>query len=127
MDHLIIEDEEHICYLKEGVIYSIFKEEDTIVDLPLITKVINSRLKISGETNRPVLIDASQVKYWTRESKEYGMSKEAARYISATGIVIGSVVLKISINWALQTFKQPHPSKFFTDQDKAFTWLKQFR
>jgi hypothetical protein len=127
MDHpTIIEDEDFKCYLKDGIVFSSFKH-DCIMDLELIKKGIAARIKVSGGIDRPVLIDARGVRYWTRESKEYGMSKEAIVYIKATGIIVNSLVLRISINWALKTFKQDHPSRFFTDEDKAVKWLQQLR
>jgi hypothetical protein len=121
------EDEEFICYLKDGIIFGRFKKHDCVVDLELMKKGIGERIKISGGIDRPVLIDVRRLKYWTREAKEYGMSKEGTLYIKASAILINSVVLRISINWALKTFKHDKPSLFFTDEVKAVRWLEQFR
>jgi hypothetical protein len=121
----LIEDDEHLCYLQDGIIYCLFKKKEFVADLNFVKKAIRSRVLISGGMDRPVLIDSRPVKYWTRDSKEYSLSKEATIHIKASALIVNSDAMRISINWALKTFKQEHPSKLFTREDSALEWLKK--
>ncbi|MFL5728102.1 MAG: hypothetical protein ACJ75J_01330 [Cytophagaceae bacterium] len=121
----IIEDETGKFYLEDGIAHCIFPK-DIVVDLETMKKGVQNRIAISEGVSRPVLIDATGVKYYTWESKEYGhTSPEAELLILSCAIIIDSVPLRISVNWALTFFPPAFPVKLFSDKDKAIAWLKK--
>jgi hypothetical protein len=122
------EDDSGMYYKEDGIVYGIFKGADIVVDLELHRHTISNRLKIADGKSYPTFVDARNVKYWTRDAKQYSMSStEAQAGITALAILINSIPLKISVNWAIKFFPPPFPMRIFTKKEEAIVWLKNFK
>ncbi len=82
--------------------------------------------KISKGKRLPLLIDTKTMKSLSREARVYFASEEAAACASAAGIVVGSPVSKVLGNFYLGLGSPKLPSRLFTSEDEALTWLKGF-
>jgi hypothetical protein len=120
----VIEDETGKFFIEDGIVHCIFPK-DMLVDLEGVKKGIRNRIEISEGQSRPVLLFAHGVKYWTRDAKKYSMTeKEAKLFMSSCAIVVDSLALRISVNWAITFFPSGIPMKAFSDKNKALAWLK---
>jgi hypothetical protein len=121
----IIEDETGKFFIEDGIVHCIFPKNNAIVDLEWMKKGIRNRIGISEGQSRPVLVFAHGVKYWSLEAKKYSMTeKEAKLFISSLAMVVDSLALRISVNWAITFFPSGIPMKAFSDKNKALAWLK---
>lgn len=74
----------------------------------------------------PLLIDASKMRSFSRESRLHFTSDEVANSISACGIIVGTPVSKVLGNFYLGLSNPKLPSRLFTSEDEALAWLKRF-
>jgi hypothetical protein len=123
----MIEAEFGKFYLEDGIVHCIYYQGITI-DLKIVAKAIEHRITVSEGRSYPVLIDVRGVKYWTQDAKKYSMSsKGALNLISASALLVDSLPLKISVNWAIKFFPTEIPMKVFTNKEKALNWLEKYK
>ncbi|HXA01601.1 MAG TPA: hypothetical protein VNW99_06410 [Cytophagaceae bacterium] len=123
---LVIEDESARIWLQDGIIHFQY-EKDIIVDLKTQQKNIADRNKLSAGIPRPVFADATGVKYWTHDAKQYASTDEANRLALAFAILTNSLVAEISVNWMLKVFKPKVPLRLFRNRDAAMAWLETYK
>jgi hypothetical protein len=59
-------------------------------------------------------------------TREKYASPERAKFKKAEAFVVNNLPHRIESNFIKTHFKPPHPVKVFTDEEKAFEWLKTF-
>ena len=123
MEKSRFEDNDVLIELKDGIMYVIFKK-DVIVTKSLSEKIISERIKMSENISYPVLTDGRNLKYWTMESRNNDMKKEAYHLISFTAMVINSKPIRIMLDFAVKYLPMPIESRVFNDFNKAEEWLK---
>lgn len=112
-------------YKKDGIIYCICPSH-TIVDLETLKEGLKRRIELAEGKPHPILIDARDVKYWTLESRKFGLSKEAHQFVSAYVVLLNSAIIRTIVNWALKVFPITIPRRVFTNEEDAIRWLRQF-
>lgn len=82
--------------------------------------------KINQGKRLPLFIDTKRMRSLSREARSYFASEEAAECACAAAIVVGTPVSKVLGNFYLG-LSNPHlPSRLFSSEEKALTWLKEF-
>lgn len=74
----------------------------------------------------PVLVDMRGVRSQTREARQYFDGAEAAKTLSAVALLIGSPVSRVLANFFLRVSAQRIPTRLFTSEADAITWLLGF-
>lgn len=117
----------HEIWVEDGIIHGVYNPDLKIINIDIARQLVNDRLKISQEVVRPVLADTSNVKSVTREAEKYMASDEAMKYLSATAILVHSIVAKLIANIYIRLSRPSIPTQVFVDKKKALNWLKQFK
>jgi len=97
------------------------------LDLETAKKVIESRLEYSNGNTYPLFVDISQVKFSTKEAREYSSHGDALKLVSATALWGASELTKMMANFFLASSKPTIPVKFFSKKSNAIEWLGQFK
>lgn len=79
-----------------------------------------------NELARPILVDITNLKTVSKESRGIYSSKETAKFISAAALLIGNPVSRIIGNFYLGINKTSMPVKMFTHKNEAISWLQTF-
>lgn len=82
--------------------------------------------KVSQGRRRPVLVDAREGRFMDRAARVYYASDEAARFRSASALLVGSTVTRVMASFFLGLNKPTHPVRLFTSEDEALDWLRGF-
>jgi hypothetical protein len=113
-------------YVADGILYVKFLADEL--------KIVETKAHIAAVKARfgehlplPGVIDNGKAKAASKEIRDYFASDEVGSVISASAIVMNSVVTKIAINLFLQFSKPKYPVKLFTEVDKAVEWANQFK
>jgi hypothetical protein len=79
--------------------------------------------KVAGERRRGVLVDMRGLRAQSRQVREYFVSEEVARRMTAVALLIGSPVSRIIGSFFLRMGTHRVPTRMFTDVTDATTWL----
>lgn len=88
---------------------------------------VHAALPLFGGVRRPLLVDLRSLKSQDRDARSYYASPEVTRNTCALGLLVSSRVSMVLANFFLSVTKTSIPSRMFTDEDEAITWLKGFR
>ena len=78
------------------------------------------------EKNRPMLVELTNIKSTSKESRGIYSSPDTASICRAAALLVGNPVSQIMGNFYLGINKPAMPVKMFTDPDKAMEWLETF-
>ena len=112
-------------YIKDGIIHCIWSP-GCVIDLEMMKAGIKKRIEISEGKPYPILVAAKDVKYWTLESRRYGLSKEAHQCAKAYAVLLNSSISTTIVNWALKMFPFALPQRIFTNEQEAILWLQKY-
>ena len=125
MENLLYNTEAAEGYLDDGILKIKFKKKKFDLDTAIAT--VKTRLAASKGISYPVLIDATEVQSITKEARDYFATDEGVSLITASALVLNSVVGKFLGNFFLQINKPKAPLKIFTDEKEAEKWLQKYR
>lgn len=80
----------------------------------------------SGDRTRPLMVDTRAIKSITKEARDHFAMKNRKPGVSAIGVLISSPVSKIIGNFFLGLNKPAVPTRLFTRETEAISWLKKF-
>ncbi len=117
----LFETDEITFKIVEGILIGNWKAES--IDLPLVHKIINYRLKIQDGKSYPLLTNIKSVKESTKAARDYLASKEGCQGVSKAAIIISSPVSKMIANFFILASHPLIPTKMFTNEAEAKRWL----
>ncbi|MGB9128761.1 MAG: hypothetical protein WCB97_03860 [Thiobacillus sp.] len=113
-------------WLGEDGIVRIIHVPGAEVTLEDAKETMAAYLKINQGKRRPLFIDTKTMKSMTRETRQYYSGGEAAEVASAAAIIVGTPVSRVLGNFYIG-LSNPHlPSRLFSSEDEALTWLKGY-
>jgi len=113
-------------WLGEDGIVRIIHVPGAEVTLEDAKETMASYLKINQGKRRPLFIDTKTMKSMTRETRQYYSGVEAAKVASVAAIIVGTPVSRVLGNFYIG-LSNPHlPSRLFSSEDEALTWLKGY-
>jgi len=95
------------------------------VSLDVARAVVESRIYFAKGRSFPLLVDMRGIKSTTREARTY-LATIGCTLVTAGALITGSVFNRTLGNIFLTIDKPLVPSKLFTSEDKARTWLSGF-
>jgi hypothetical protein len=97
---------------------------DTEIELADAKFDFEEAAKLVDYKKLPVLADTSNVSNSSKEVRDFYASKEMAENISAMAVIVSSLSTRIVGNFFINTSKPHFPTKLFTNEAAAITWLK---
>jgi hypothetical protein len=85
---------------------------------------VDATWKIAGERRLPVLVDTRGIRAQSRAARQYFMSEEVGRKVSAVAILIDSPVSRVIGSFFLRVGHHHVPTQVFSDEGSARAWLR---
>lgn len=96
--------------------------EITIMEAKMVGEAI---IHASKGSKHPLYADMRGLKSMSREARVYFASEELTKWTSAVA-TRDSLISKVIVEFYLKLNKPPYPMKYFSSEDKAIKWLKEF-
>lgn len=109
-----------------GVVHEIFKPTFVSLDLKVAKIIVADRLKVSEGIARPLYVELGKATKMDRAANRYLSTGPAMECLTATGILVRDQIEKLGANLYTGFFKPTVPTKFFTDKEKAMSWLRNY-
>jgi hypothetical protein len=110
---------------KDGVARTVVKP-DIEVTLREAQENTNAVFALYVDRKFPLLIDARNIKYITKEARDHFSIRNRETKITAFAILIYSPLSRIIGNFFMGLNKPSVPARLFTDEEQAVQWLKQY-
>jgi len=119
-----IENEFARFWIKNGIMYGEYKDNVTI-NLDAARKVAGIRVQLSN--NKPFLNLAyiTALNKVTKEARDFFSTGEGMHCIKKLALITTSPISKMVGNFFLQISKPTTPTRLFTREEDAVTWLKE--
>lgn len=112
--------------IEEGIFKAKYTQ-NLVVDLEVAKEVFKLREEVCKGESYPTYWDCREVKYWTKEARDFQMSELNNRLIVAgAALYTESYAITITVNFFLKFNTLPFPARFFTNEADAIEWLRQF-
>ena len=111
-------------YWQEGILMCEWLVESA--DIEYVDFGIKKRLEITGDDPCVMISDISRLKSVSREGRQRMSQKDAAHCVIAVGIIVRSKVQVVIYNFFNTIYKQPSPTKIFSNKEDAIKWIKQY-
>ena len=82
--------------------------------------------KVSGDSNFPILVDLREIKSISKEARDHFSMRGRKPHVTAIAMLIKSPVSKIIGNFFLGLNKPIVPTRLFTNETDAKTWMKRY-
>lgn len=98
--------------------------EGVEMDLPDAVEALAATARVTEGRRLPVLVDSRLLKFQTRAAREHLAGPEAERVSTAVALLVGiSPVSRVIGNFFLRGQTLRAPTRLFTDEDAAVSWL----
>jgi hypothetical protein len=111
---------------KDGILY---QDYVTSAELRLEDSLDELRVYQSTfcrERKRPILVNITNIKTVSKESRNIYASEEMGNIISAAALIVDNPVSRIIGNFYMGISKTKMPVRMFTSTHEAITWLRNY-
>ena len=114
-----------VCLYDNGVMHQVYKDAIHLDIKDSQKEMEIYRKDYCPDGARPILVDITNVRSTSKESRGIYASKDTAQVFSKAALLVGNPVSRIMGNFYLGLNKSAMPVKMFTDPDEAMDWLEQ--
>jgi hypothetical protein len=111
---------------KDGFLYQDYPPGTEITIEDSLGELKIYRSTFCKEVKRPIIVDISNIKTVSKESRNIYSSDEMGDTISAAALIVSNPVSRIMGNFYMGISKTKMPVRMFTRVDEAKKWLKDF-
>jgi hypothetical protein len=97
--------------------------EETLADAQQTVRVV---LSLSAGRRMPLLVNMRGMKSQDRDARQYYGSPDVTHAATAVALLVESRVSMLIANFFINVTKINVPTKIFTDEVEALTWLKAY-
>ncbi|MEY2867688.1 MAG: hypothetical protein RIR01_88 [Bacteroidota bacterium] len=112
-------------WLENGILFSKFRE-GVEIDVERMKGVVRLREEISNGENQCWLYDLGNVKFITKEARDYA-DKYGQNYLKVVAVIVDSHITKFIYNTYIKLKKPIMPFLVFTNREKAVEWLLEMK
>ena len=113
-----------ICYRQDGIIHVHYTDHYfTLEDSKKLFSIIRENCPWDVS---PIYLSGSTFANQDSDSKKFNGSLEVIKHCSAIAMLTDSLGQKILANFFIKTIQPNTPTKFFTNEDVAIAWLKEY-
>lgn len=115
---------DHITmWISDGIFHSEYPE-GLVVTLEIAKQIVQDRIAYTEGNLYPVLVDIRNIAKVEFNAMKYWASEESYSSISKLAVYSDKVVSKIIFNFWLYVDKPYRPTRYFTQLDEAYSYLK---
>jgi hypothetical protein len=107
----------------DGILFCAY-EKKIVLDLETAKQCVAARISFSEEKPSLVCIDMTGIKSASKAAREY-LANEGTQFIKAGALITDSALTKMLGNIFLSINKPEVPTRMFSDEVAARTWLKK--
>ncbi len=123
---MYLETKHFVSELRENIILVQFKP-NLHLTYEDAEQIVNERLLYYQNLEVPVLIKNAKIKGIDKAAREYLFDKEKGlKNIKAVALVHANAINKMLATFIFHHHTPSVPHRMFTDEQKAFLWLKQY-
>ncbi len=111
---------------RSGIMHQTYEDKAEIFMKDSSAEMEIYKTEYCNGQRRPILVDITNLKSVSKESRGIYSSPETARFLSAAALLVGNPVSRIIGNFYLGINKTSIPVKIFTRKNDAVSWLKTF-
>jgi hypothetical protein len=111
---------------KDGILYQDYPPGTEIAIEDSLEELKIYRTTFCNDARRPIIVDISNIKTVSKESRDIYSSEEMGDTISAAALIVSNPVSRIMGNFYMGISKTKMPVRMFTRIDEAKKWLKDF-
>lgn len=100
--------------------------EGVLINLEQAISLISSIREKSPWDISPIFISSEAFANHEPEAQKYIVSDEVMNYCSAVGILAKNISEKIMANFFIKFLKPSKPTKYFSTEKEAISWLSKF-
>lgn len=122
MKEQYIENDFAVFHVEDGIMHFTYKE-GAILDLSASQQVVADRLKLQGDLSYPVICDIRGLSSIDRAARDF-LAKQGSEQVTAVALLVDSPARKLMSNFYLTVNKPLVPTKLFTSETEAVSFLK---
>lgn len=114
--------------LSGGIVIGVYKK-NLEIDKQVAMQIVADRLDFFNNQDYPLLIDGRDIKSINWEAREYFTRPEGKKGITACALLAGTRLTNLIGNLFIKITEKKYdfPVRLFTDKQKAFDWLQQYK
>ena len=113
----------HVTILEDKILY--INHKPVVDSAEKVEQHINSMRAILGEGKFYILADIRKTVKTTKAARDTFKTDLVRSFAAGSAILVDSGISRILGNMVLTFTKLPFPSKLFTNQEKALSWLQE--
>jgi hypothetical protein len=113
-----------ISYLAEGILVTRLIEGSEIT-LDNSVENFQKAMTLTGGKRYAAFTDARATVTISKEAMAFGSSEEANKMLIAQAILISSLANRLMGNFMIKFHKPKSPTKLFSDEEEAMSWLRE--
>ena len=110
----------------DGIVRTTMQPGVVDLDLTDAKDVIRAVGSLCGGVRRPVLVDLRELRSMSRDCRKYFAGPETAATEAAAALLVVSPIARAIGNFFMGLNKPLLPTRLFTSEDDALTWLRGF-
>jgi hypothetical protein len=114
-------------WIEDGIVMEILKPTTTYIDLSTAKKIVEDRLTLSNGITMPIFIDSGNIKNMEKDAREYFVTPESMKYISASALLINNYAAWLGGKLFLTFNKPAFTTELFRSKQKAIAWLQHYK
>lgn len=118
-------DDRFSIRLIDGIVYVVWYSQ--YITYEIVDEGIKIRKDITSGEMYPMVSDIRRVKSGSRDARQRLSDKDAGEGITAVAVIIQSKTHRILYNFFTSIYKDPSPTRLFTDEAEALKWLQQYK
>jgi hypothetical protein len=111
---------------EDGILYQDYPPGTEITIEDSLGELKIYRTTFCKEVRRPIIVDISNIKTVSKESRDIYSSNETAEILSAAALIVSNPVSRIMGNFYMGISKTMMPVRMFATTKEAKNWLKDF-
>lgn len=118
-------DDRFSIRLEDGIVFVTWFYD--YITYEFVDAGIRIRKELTDGKSYPMLSDIRLIKSGSREARQRLSDRDAGEGITAVAVLVKSKTHRILYNFFTSIYKDPSPTKLFTDESEALKWLSQFK
>ncbi len=111
---------------EDGILYQDYPPGTELGIEDSLNELMVYQTTFCKETKRPIVVNITNIKRVSKESRDIYSSEEMGGLISAAALIVGNPVSRIMGNFYMGISKTKMPVRMFTRTYEAKKWLKDF-
>jgi hypothetical protein len=121
-----VEVRTHLIWLEDDGIVRVRVKPHIQIDLQDAKAAVSAISSVSGGKTRPVLVNMTELMAMDRDARLYFASEMGATVAVAAALIINSPLSRAIGNFFMGLNRPVIPTRLFTSEAEALTWLKGF-